>query len=297
MIPRTRHTVMISLVSSRTGNPYVVDFDCWVGRVLRRTRHVWVENPWTLLSFAWRLAAAVPYGLAQLGSRNVGRAFGLLLRQFFKTFFRSVVPVAALGVAGALGIGAVLRLGGSLVQPLFEGNVLPILVRDVGPLALAVGLAARMGVSMTVKLAVLPEERGAGILTFGHRELNEAVFPRILAGIVTAPFLFALLAWLFLAGYESAGNLAEMLVAGAPRFFRLPPETWPPLVDGAQRSMVFGGIVGYVAAALGVRAAEHFAPSAEEGFGLNNAVWEASAISILACAGWTILSLGQAGNP
>ena len=287
---------MISLVSSRTGNSYVVDLDHWVGHVLRRMWHAWVENPWTLLSFAWRLVAAVPYGLAQLGSANLGRAIGLLLRQFSRTLMRSVIPVAALGLAGALGIGAVMRLGGSLIQPLFEGVVLPILVRDVGPLALAVALTARMGASITAKLAVLPADLSSDTVTFDDRELNEGVFPRILAGFVTAPVLFLLFSWLFLAGYEAAGNLGEMLVAGAPRFFRLPPETWSPLLDGAVRSVWFGGIVGFVAAAMGVRAAEHVASRAEEGLELNDAVWEASVISILACAAWTILSLGQAGN-
>lgn len=269
------------------------EFREWGMMVLGRIGHVWIGNLLVLAAFAWRLLLAAPYVLGELGSLAFPKVVGRWGRQFFRTFFRGVVLVAVLGLAAALGIGAVARLAGTFLQPFVESVLLVILVRDVAPLGLAVALAARMGASITAKLGVFPATIGQKTVTFGPREITKRVVPLVVAGVATAPLFFFVLAWFILAGYETAGDLGELAKGGAGRFFR--GEMWPPLADGAWRATAFGGIVSFVAAALGVRSAEHFESPAGEALELNDAVWEASVISVLFCAFWTIYRLAGAG--
>jgi ABC-type transporter Mla maintaining outer membrane lipid asymmetry permease subunit MlaE len=273
---------------------YADELRGWALHVLDRIGHVCFENPVTLLAFAGRLLSAAPAGLAELGSRRGLVVLGRLARQFFRTLLRSLVLVAALGVAAAMGIGAVARLGGSFFQPLLEQVVLVVVLRDLAPLALAVALAARMGVSITTRLAVLPARRSRETVTFGPREMNRIVLPPLLAGAATAPVLFVVLGWFIANGYQSYGSIRALLQA--PLRFPV-PDLWPALAAGAWRAAAFGWIVAYVAAALGVRSAERFSSEAGEELELNDAVWEASVISLLLCAGITAFFLTRAGVP
>ncbi|MFL5383426.1 MAG: ABC transporter permease [Longimicrobiaceae bacterium] len=264
----------------------------WALHVLDRIGHVWFENPLTLVTFMGRLLAASGVGFAALASRRAGAVLARLGRQLSGTFFRGVAVVIALGMAGGLVIGTFSRLGGSVVQPLLEDLVLPVVVRDLAPLGLAVALAGRMGASITTKLAVLPARLGRPAMDFRDRELNRHVVPQLVAGLVTAPLLFLVLAWFLLAGYEGSGNLFDLLGASPTRFF-WPP--WKPLAVGALRAAAFGAVVAFVASALGVREAERFDDWAGEGIDLNRAVWEASVTSILICAAFTLIFLTRTG--
>ncbi|HKP74350.1 MAG TPA: ABC transporter permease [Longimicrobiaceae bacterium] len=271
---------------------------CFVREVedtLVRTGHVWLENPLTIVTFIGRLIAAIPAGVRAFRTRaGAARASRRLIGQFLGTLLRGVVLVGVLGLAGGLAVGTLARAAGSFFLPLIEGTVLPILVRDLAPLGLAVALAARMGASISTQLAVLPAQRHLPVVIFNARELNRRAVPHVVAGFGTAPLLFLVMGACLLTGYEAFGSVRELARASPARFFT--PAVWPPLVTGAIRAMGFGGVVSIVACALGVYAAEHYDSDTGERIEVNQAVWESSAISVVICAVYTIVFLKTAGQ-
>lgn len=258
----------------------------WLHRWLWRVGHVWVENPVSLVTFGWRLARSLVFGFAELGSPRGARLVGIGLQQTFKTFFRGVFPVAGLGLALGLGVGTVTSGLGLALRPVFDATVLVVLVRDALPLGLAVFLSARTGSPIAAKLATIPVTHDAPRIVFTARHLQEQVVPHLLAALATSVAFFVILAYASIAGYATGGSLAQLPYAETLSFAR---RLTDPIGQGVLKAALFGGVVVYVAAALGVQTAERFLARDDTSGDLHYAIWESTVTSVVVCTVLTIV--------
>lgn len=223
-----------------------------IGRAWQDYRSVWWVNPGQLVRFAGHLLAA----MAAWGTREQFPTPLEVGRQVVKSFVRGVLVTIALGVVLGLGLGSVANRFGVVIMPLLEQTVVVALVRDGAPLLLAVLLTARMGSSIAASLA---DERQtplpSGSVRFGDREILHLVLPHLAAGVITGWAFYQIGIFLLIPGYLSLGEFGAFLDGLVNSAF-VPVDRELVLsaarASGALKSALFGGIVAYTAAVVGL---------------------------------------------
>jgi ABC-type transporter Mla maintaining outer membrane lipid asymmetry permease subunit MlaE len=267
----------------------------WASAYLARVGHLWYENPKTLVTFVPRLLGTWKYVLADLAPRKLPGTLWQVARQFFRTFFRGFFVVLAIGIAVGLGVGVVARNMGELIQPKFGSTVVFALLRDAAPLMLAVVLAARMGSSVAAKLAT-PDPRRPGPKRVGASDLTELVVPHIVAALLTSGIFYFILSRCVIQGYLGLGSFSEVVRVDKDWYLSL-ESTRHALTLGALKSVGYGVLVAYTAAALGIQAREHQVIGKGGVERIQNAVWESTVTSLLLCTGFTVLLWNLSERP
>jgi ABC-type transporter Mla maintaining outer membrane lipid asymmetry permease subunit MlaE len=260
----------------------------WAERFVARVGHLWAENPWTLVRFSFRLAAAWRCVLFELSPRQVGRTLWRFIAQTSRTFFRGIFVILGLGIAIGFGIGAVSRAVGPALQPDFAAIVVTVLLRDAAPLVLILFLTARMGASITARLGSDGGRGMDGSLRVSDRELTWLVLPHLVAGTVTGAAFYSVGAYCIVKGYLSQGDVTRFFDASPGWYLRL-GFSREALLFGAGKSLVFGNLVAYVAAAYGIQARERPLGGIRRVDEVQDAVWETSVTSILLATALSVL--------
>jgi ABC-type transporter Mla maintaining outer membrane lipid asymmetry permease subunit MlaE len=251
-----------------------------------RVRHIWIDNPIQLFAFKGPFGRSILAALDQLGSRawkQTARRYG---EQALKAVERGAIPIAML--AGALWFGGQ-RVGsgtGELGRRVIESFILVIAIRDALPLVVALFLAMRQGASLTTKFAY-PQSGSPETKTEQMQLLTIA--PSVLSSMVAGAVFLAALATATLGGYLRGGPLRDVqsvttfaaLTSGALR---------TSLLVGAAKATVFGGIIAYVALALGWQAGHEGSRLSSAGHYPYYQVWEAASISIGVCIALSLTS-------
>jgi ABC-type transporter Mla maintaining outer membrane lipid asymmetry permease subunit MlaE len=259
----------------------------WTSVYLARVGHLWYQNPKTLVTFVPRLFGAWKYMLAALAPRKLPRTLWQVARQSFRTFFRGFFVVLPIGIAVGLAVGVVARSMGELIQPKFASTVVFVLLRDACPLMLAVIQAARMGGSVAAKLAT-PDPRRAGFKRVGASDLMDLVVPQLVAALLTSGVFYFILSRCVIQGYLGLGSFSGVVRVDKDWYLSL-ESTRHALTLGAVKSVGFGILVAYTAAAFGIHAQERQMIGKGGMERIRNAVWESTVTSLLICTGLTVL--------
>ena len=237
-----------------------------------------------LFAFAGQFGRSIVGALDQLGSRKWQETVRRYGEQVLKAVVRGAIPIPML--AGALWLGGQ-RVGsgtGELGRRVIESFILVIAIRDALPLVVALFLAVRQGASLTTKFA-FPQSGSPETATEQLQLLMIA--PSVLSSMVAGAVFLAALVSATLGGYLSGGPLRDVqsvttfaaLTSGAPR---------TSLLVGATKATVFGGIIAYVALALGWQAGHAGNRMSSAGHYAYYQVWEAASISIGVCIALSI---------
>lgn len=257
------------------------------GDFLARTGQLWVGNPGVLVVFFFRLLRAAGQSTQELGSRRIGRVGWVTLSALWANLLRGLLDVVLVSAVIGIGLRLVGAQLGSLILPRFESAVLPTLVRDAMPLGLAIQVAARTGAPLSMKLAIRPLTHGDADAYRTKRELNYQVLPQLFA-VSIATFCFYLLgAYVLFVGYTLDGGALHWRYA-ADFVKAIDGPGLGPLWGGSWRAFLFGGIVAYIACALGIEAAETL-PHDPRDANLHNAAWESTVTAVVVCSILTVL--------
>jgi ABC-type transporter Mla maintaining outer membrane lipid asymmetry permease subunit MlaE len=252
----------------------------WITRLIGRTLEVGLGNPYALVQFVPRCLRASGLWAKDLFSRRAGTVIGPILTETSRSFFRGIWVALALGVALAAGLRAAGQAVGPLIEPIAEGAAAKILVVDGIPLLLAVFLSARIGATLAAQLGPLPAIRGLPAMKIRNAEIREMILPTLTAGPIVGAASYFLVLLVAAAGYRAVGPLPQAVFSaewGVPPHWRLGLET------GLAKSAVFGFVVAYVGAALGVQAAEAYRRDQPETTGVHRAVWESAVLGVIVC--------------
>jgi len=254
-----------------------------VSEALDRTGQVWVTNLGVLVTFATRLLGTAISGLAAIGSRRgVLYITVLTVKQGFRTFSRGGLDVLLLGTVIGLGLRTVAdQLG--VARPLFESAFLPIFIEGGLPLGLAVLVAARSGAPESLKLAIRPLTHGIDDPYREAGDLNAQVLPYLVSAPITTALIFLVGQVFLMVGYTFDGSSLHWALA-----LDYYTAFLDAVVAGAWRAMLFGGIVAFVAAAIGVEKAEQ-RPDDPAQSQLQDAAWESTVMSTTIC---TLITAG-----
>jgi len=260
----------------------------WLRGFVTRVGHLWVENPADLVRFSARLLGAWRSVLLDLSPRQLGRTLWRFIAQTGRTFLRGVFEVLGLGLAIGFGVGAVARAVGPALQPLFASIIVAVLLRDAIPLILVVFLAGRMGGSIAARLGGYFGQRPGDSPLVSDRDLTQLVLPHLVAGTLTAGVFYGLAAYFTVTGYLTFGEVQRFLADSPDWYFAL-DSTRSALGIGLVKSMLFGTIVVYVAAAYGIQVRERAEAGVRRSVDVQDAVWETSATVILLATGLSVL--------
>jgi ABC-type transporter Mla maintaining outer membrane lipid asymmetry permease subunit MlaE len=252
----------------------------WIARLIARTLEVGLGNPYALVRFIPRCLKAFGLWAKDLFSRRAGTVIGPILTETGRSFFRGIWVALALGVALAAGLRAVGEAVGPLIEPIAEGATSKILVVDGIPLLLAVFLSARVGATLAAQLGPLAAIRGLPAMKIRTAEIRELILPSLTAGPIVAAASSFLVLLVAAAGYRAVGPLPQAVFGaewGVPGHWRMGLET------GLAKSAVFGFVVAYVGAALGVQAAERYRRDQPETTRVHRAVWESAVLGVIVC--------------
>jgi ABC-type transporter Mla maintaining outer membrane lipid asymmetry permease subunit MlaE len=261
-----------------------------VWRFLDRTGHVWVENPWSVLTFPVRFAKAMLFTRRAKGRQDHWRLWVLTLEQIGRTTLRGLFPTVGVGVVMALAVGAVSRGIGSLARPLVETAVFENHFANILPLVLLMIVVLRNGSSIAAKLAAMPmlAQREPWLipsLRFDDDELLDNTAPHLVASVLSALPFYVVLTWFAVAGYIAHGELTGPIWT-SPRsgweFLEL-QNLRPSLAAGLAKSALYCLVVAWVSLALGIQAAERVLGPSSEQSDFFNAVWESGVTSLLLC--------------
>lgn len=217
-------------------------------------------------SFALQLLVHLRDGLALVGQLILDVAWlfahprELPLREFSATLYKSgalALPVTAL--VGFL-IGVVLSYLSSLQLRLFGAEVFIVnilgmsIIRELGPVLVAVLVAGRSGSAMTAQIGVMrvTEEIDA-MATMGVSRSLRLVLPKVLALAVVMPLLVVWCSAAGIIGGLVAANLQLDLSWGF--FIDALPRAVPlsNLWIGLSKGFVFGLLIGLIACHFGLR--------------------------------------------
>ncbi|MBI5471004.1 MAG: ABC transporter permease [Ignavibacteriae bacterium] len=257
-------------------------------RYFARVGHVWIENPLSLLTFSVRFGEATLLAISRLVTPKRLQVLSKSMRQTVKAFMRGIVVIVGVGAFAGFGLGVVTAALGEILRPHFEAVIMPVVLRDVLPLLLALVLTARTGATIAAKFASSATRGSTETLTFGAHAIELEVLPQIVATVITSGAFFLILVACVGTGYFSGGNQISFSPADIQDF--LSNETFSQaVVSGLWKSILYGAIVAYTACAFGIQAAERFISRREETYDLHYAVWESSVTSITMCVVLTIL--------
>jgi hypothetical protein len=259
----------------------------WTIRLIERTLEIALGNPFALVRFAPRCLHAAGLWAKDLFSRDAGAAIGPVVAQAGRSFFRGIWLVIALGLVLAAGLRAAAEAVGPMIEPIAERAAVKILVVDGIPLLLAVFLSGRIGATMAARLGPLPALRGLPAMTIRAAEIREIILPSLTAGPIVAAAFYYLVLLVAAAGYQAVGPLPGSAIEALQPVV---PNGWlPGLEIGIAKSAIFGFVVAYVGAALGVQTAERYRRDQPATTDVHRAVWESSAMGIIVCLLVTML--------
>jgi ABC-type transporter Mla maintaining outer membrane lipid asymmetry permease subunit MlaE len=266
-------------------------------RFLDRVGHVWVENPWSVLTFPARFVKAMLFTRRPKHAHDHWRLWVLTLEQTGRTTLRGLFPTIGVGIVLAMAVGAVSRGIGSIARPFFENIALESLLANILPLVVLMIVVLRNGSSIAAKLASLPaaariDERLVRELRFDDDELLDHAAPHLVASVLSALPLFAVIVYFAVSGYIAHGELSGPV-------WTSPGSSWgflelqnliPSLWSGLFKSILFCLIVAWVSLALGIQAAERVLAAKDEQYDFFNAVWESSVTSLLICLAIAVMT-------
>ena len=230
-----------------------------------------------------------------------------IVKMMVKSFFRGIIPVTVIGVAGGIAVGSLVGTIGPLIRTAIESPAMIILLANILPLILAILLAARNGAAIASRIALLIPTGKPPRLP-GDRLLIEGL-PSLVAAPFVGALFYAILAACLIAGYlvgsvgpiriavitpDVADNLGAFLkdyiyaLSVAPGFIEN-HQVSTLLRDGALKSILFGAIVAYTATAFGTRSAEWQLSREAEYREFNKAVWESVVTALTICGIITFL--------
>lgn len=259
----------------------------WLVKLIGRTLEVAVGNPYALIRFVPRCLRAGTLWAEDLFSRRAGSVIGPIMTQTGRTFFRGIWVALALGLALAAGLRAAGQAVGPLIASIAERSAVKILVVDGIPLLLAVFLSARTGATLAAKLGPLPALRGLDAMKIRTSDIREMILPSLTAGPLVGGAYYILVLLVAAAGYRAVGPLPQSAFASLE--WTVPAHWAPGLETGLAKSAVFGFVVAYVGAALGVQAAEGYRRDLPDTTAVHRAVWESAVLGVLVCLGVTML--------
>ena len=246
----------------------------------RLGKFVW--DRWKKVSDGWIFAVEMLLGLWSLATRRERTWPGATWRQLHE-LGTTALPVVLL-LTGLIGLTLALLMGQQLETYGASIHLATLMgvsfVREVGPLLTAVILAGRSGSAIAAELASMKvQEEVDALQTMGAREATFLVAPRLLALVLSMPFL-ALFA-------SMAGILAGLVVA----VFELGLSTtlyFQILVQALEakdifytilKSMVFAFIIVFLACRIGLATR-----------GGSDAVGRATTKTVVAGIFWTVIA-------
>jgi len=239
-------------------------------------------SSWRNLTEAWEFFVAMVLGVWGLLARRERSWPGATWRQLYELGATSL-PVVLL-LTGLIGLTLALLMGQQLETYGASIHLATLMgvsfVREVGPLLTAVILAGRSGSAITAELASMAvQEEVDALQTLGAREATFLVAPRVLALVISLPFL-ALFA-------SAAGILAGLAVAVfqlglSPSIYFLMLLRAVHVQDISNtilKSMVFASIIAFIACRNGLSTR-----------GGSDAVGRATTATVVAGIFWTVIA-------
>lgn len=209
------------------------------------------------------LRRATELGALLLSTRRALAATGTLrvdaietLRQTHRLFFDALPLVAVAGVAvgGVVAMQGLSYVARYSATEVFGWAAALSAYRDVGPLLLGCGLAARIGTRLTAELAVMAaRERLDAVRALGIDPEPTVLWPRVLASVACSVLFWAPACTLVLA--------VAFVVASLLGDQRIATSVWSvasyvdagTLLNGLLRMVIFGAIVGLSSCHAGVQ--------------------------------------------
>ena len=231
------------------------------------------------------LALRIPRAIFHLRcAEDVGRVLVLHAGQLGKVVTRGLLAVVLLGLAFGIGLGVVTDGPGGLLGGFIEGDLLPALIADAIPLALAVFFSARTGGSLAAKFAHASSRPGADD-PIQPEYLLWTASPHLVAAVIAGALFFFLTAELLVVGYLAGGSVSNVSLG-------LPPYLagWADAaVPGVLKSMLFAYLVSHIAIAYGTASGQLAARSGTEDE-LHYVIWRSFRATVLICALVTVVA-------
>ncbi len=237
---------------------------------------------WQNLTKEWAFGVAMVLGVWSLVTRRERSWPGAIWRQLYELGTASL-PVVLL-LTGLIGLTLALLMGQQLETYGASIHLATLMgvsfVREVGPLLTAVILAGRSGSAITAELASMAvQEEVDALQTLGARETTFLVAPRLLALVISLPFL-SLFA-------SAAGILAGLGVAVfqldlSPSIYFLMLLRAVHVQDISNtilKSMVFAFIIAFIACRNGLSTR-----------GGSDAVGRATTATVVSGIFWTVIA-------
>jgi ABC-type transporter Mla maintaining outer membrane lipid asymmetry permease subunit MlaE len=271
----------------------------FVAKFFYRTGHLFVENPFSIMSFVLRLLLSLRYLITELSESPYGIFYvlGRVVRQFWRAFLRGIVPILMVGVLFGCLMNAVASRVGGTIHLLFDALLIKYILGILLPLTIAVVVAARSGSAIAGRFASMPamhlrnDPERESIFYFSERDIYREVVPQLAATTFTAALFYIVIVACALLGYVSSNIRGVQLdLAGAALYANF-PEHREMIIAGLWRSLGCGFIIGGVASAFGIQASEEFTSRRNEMFELHDAIWESIVTSLVLCAVLLLASL------
>lgn len=265
----------------------------FIRHLLYRLGHLFGENPISLLKFGWRFILTFKYLLTDLAESPTA-AFKLIwynLRMATQAFLQGLLVVAALGALLGYIVNQTAANIGGVLQFVFDSVVLRSVFKDILPLIIAIVVAGKAGASIASRFASYPfvqkrhDYQTQPVFTFSDEEVYREVVPQLTATVITSIVFYLIILACVVMGYVSSDvrgfHLGESLKEG---WHFIQTGLYGATIEGGMlRAAIFGFIIAFIAAALGIQASEEFTSRREEPYELHNAVWESASISISLC--------------
>jgi phospholipid/cholesterol/gamma-HCH transport system permease protein len=192
--------------------------------------------------FLWQSLVTLP---------DVRRSFPLLIQQLY---FVGVLSLAIIVVAG-LFIGMVLGLQGYSIlitygsEQALGSMVALTLVRELGPVVTALLFAGRAGSALTAEIGLMKvTEQLASMEMIGVDPLRRVVAPRFWAGFISMPLLALIFSAVGIWGGHLVGvNWLGIFDGSYWSNMQGSVTFWKDVVNGIIKSVVFGGVVSWIA--------------------------------------------------
>lgn len=239
----------------------------------------WLNNVLALIRFVFDLIGGIGSALGDIGSQYFGRLMRRTAAQTSKAFVRGVFVFLAIGVLGAWQAHKLTAALGPLVLPLLETYVLPVLIQSVVPLIVALVVIARSGTALIMKFAFRPLESGDADPLLNAAQIQREVLPEFIAVVSTSAVFYGILSCCLLIGLAGEGLVFQNVVNFMQR-----AALERSLIEGLVRATISGGVVAFVACALGIHAANEYSPKTHPMKTLRYKIWESNIISLIICS-------------
>lgn len=253
----------------------------WLVTLIRRTLDVAIGAPGSLVILAPLVLKAIHQSFGMLLRFEIGLVVIPVLTHCGRSFFRGLWAIVGLSLVLAAGLRAMVEAIGPLIEPIAEQAVVRILVNDAMPLIIALFIALRSVGALAAKLGQRPAIEGLDAGRYSVEDIRRLVLPNLAAAPVIAAAFYLLLILITANGARAIGPLPGSITAAW---------TWSPAGawevspwQGALKSALFGLLLMYSGASVGVKVAREYRPGSPETMDLYRAVWESSVLGLLLC--------------